>query len=216
MSPVDAKTPGSQALATPWGGSTGGDYFAARPPSRVGTPKTESTPSETEEKAPTAEAEKNNGSQTPGGGLFGKKKFRMSFAGKRLNKPAPEPAKPVVEEKPKESSEAEAKAKAEEEVPFGKCFYGVVHQIRQEYSQRLETVEDYLVSGINAGLPGEMPVLKPPMTTTILIQEESHNSAGMTDLYEGRLSSLARQADILEKVAPFWLGNLLLRVRILL
>jgi WD repeat-containing protein 48 len=206
MSPlVDAKSP------MPFRGSLdrGGDYFAARPPSRPGTPggmtpKAPTTPSETDERAPSAEADK--GKETPG--LFGKKKFRMSFAGKRLNKPAPEAAKPAIEEKPKEESDSEAKV--EEEIPYAGCFYGVVHQMRQEYAKSDATNES-LVSGIYAGLPGEMPVLKPPASTTILIQEESHNSAGMTDLFEGRLSSIARQADVLEKVAPFWLGNLLLK-----
>jgi len=208
---VDAKSPTS--VSVPWRGSTDkvGDYFAARPPSRPGTPggltsKAPTTPSETDERAPSAEADKSK--ETPG--LFGKKKFRMSFAGKRLNKPAPEAAKPVIEEKPKEESESESKV--EEEIPYAGCFYGVVHQIRQGYAGNVEATNESLVSGIYAGIPGEMPVLKPPATTTILIQEESHNSAGMTDLFEGRLSSIARQADVLEKVAPFWLGNLLLKV----
>ena len=207
---VDAKSPTS--VSVPWRGSMdkGGDYFAARPLSRPGTPggmtsKAPTTPSETDERAPTAEADK--GKETPG--LFGKKKFRMSFAGKRLNKPAPEAPKPVIEEKPKEESEPD---KAEQELPYAGCFYGVVHQIRQGYAGNVEATNESLVSGIYAGIPGEMPVLKPPATTTILIQEESHNSAGMTDLFEGRLSSIARQADVLEKVAPFWLGNLLLKV----
>ena len=212
MTPLlDAKSPTS--VSVPWRGSLDkvGDYFAARPPSRPGTPggmasKAPTTPSETDERAPSAENDK--AKETPG--LFGKKKFRMSFAGKRLNKPAPEAAKPIVEEKPKEENESESKV--EEELPYAGCFYGVVHQIRQEYAGKSESTDESLVSGIYAGIPGEMPVLKPPATTTILIQEESHNSAGMTDLFEGRLSSIARQADVLEKVAPFWLGNLLLKV----
>ena len=123
MTPLlDAKSPTSAS-----------DYFAARPPSRPGTPggmtsRAPTTPSETDERAPSAEADK--AKETPG--LFGKKKFRMSFAGKRLNKPAPEAAKPVIEEKPKEENESESKV--EEELPYAGCFYGVVHQIRQEYA----------------------------------------------------------------------------------
>jgi WD repeat-containing protein 48 len=205
-------------LKTPFKASEekSGDYFAARPSSRAGTPsatsKVPSTPSEPDEKA-AAEPEKVNGKES--GGLFGKKnKFRMSFVGKKPPKPVQVVAKPVVEEKTKEESDAESRtSKADEERElYADCFYGVVHQIRHEYSQALEKGETHLDTLVTPCLPNETPVLKPPMTTTVLIQEESHTSAGMTDLFEGRLDVLKQQANVLEKVAPFWLGDLLLRV----
>jgi len=215
-----AMSPGSgmrsPGLTTPFSAAfdKSADYFSAQPQSSANTPgpnasKQAPTPSETGEKA-TAETEK--AKETPG--LFGKK-FRMSmaFTGKRLEKKAPEPAKPVVEEKSKEESDAESRpSNAKEEPEFANSFLGTIQQIRHEYSQTTDQNAVFVESLVTPCLPNETPVLNPPMTTTILIQEESHNSAGNTDLFEGRLSDLAQHVDLLEKVAPLWLGDLLLRV----
>jgi len=215
MSPgSDMKSPG---LTTPFGAAfdKSADYFSAQPESNTNTSgpntsKQASTPSEAGEKASTAETEKAKDTS----GLFGKK-FRMSmgFTGKRLEKKAPEPTKPVVEEKPKEESDAESRSSnAKEEPEFANSFLGTIQQIRHEYEQTTEQNAVFIESLVTPCLSNETPVLKPPMTTTVLIQEESHNSAGMTDLFEGRLSDLAQHVDLLEKVAPLWLGDLLLRV----
>lgn len=219
MSPSgDMKSPNT--MMTPWRGSLDkvGDYFTARPQTGTATtpgggattPRAPQTPSETDERTPMAELEKTNSS------LFGKK-FRMSFAGKRLGTNTKLPAeamKPVVaDEVPKQESDTESRSsKAEEEQTFVNSFYGVLQQMRQEYAQNTEKANSTPETLITPCMPNETPVLKPPVTTTVLIQEESHNSAGMTDLFEGRLNTLARQADLLERVAPFWLGDLLLRV----
>lgn len=207
----------SPGLTTPFSASfdKSADYFSAQPQSSANTPgpntsKQPSTPGEAGDKASTAEAEK--AKETPG--LFGKK-FRMSmaFTGKRLEKKTPEPAKPVVEEKSKEESDAESRpSDAKEEPEFANSFLGIIQQIRHEYAQTTDQNAVFVESLVTPCLPNETPVLNPPMTTSILIQEESHNSAGMTDLFEGRLSDLAQHVDLLEKVAPLWLGDLLLRV----
>jgi WD repeat-containing protein 48 len=60
-------------------------------------------------------------------------------------------------------------------------------------------------------LPNDTPVLKPPTNTTILIQEDRVDSGGVADLFEGRVGSLGHQADLIEKVAPIWLAECLLR-----
>jgi len=217
MSPgSDMRSPG---LTTPFSAAfdKSADYFSAQPQSSANTPgpnttKQPATPSEAAEKTSTAETEK--AKETPG--LFGKK-FRMSmaFTGKRLEKKAPEPAKPVVEEKSKEENDAESRSSnVKEEPEFANSFLGTIQQIRHEYSQTTEENAVFIESLVTPCLPNETPVLNPPMTTTILIQEESHNSAGMTDLFEGRLSDLAKHVDLLETVAPLWLGDLLLKVRI--
>lgn len=209
-------TPGagmrSPGLTTPFSAAfdKSADYFSAQPQSSANTPGGKpSTPSEAGERG-IGDAEK--AKETPG--LFGKK-FRMSmaFTGKRIEKKAPEPTKPAVEEKSKEGSDAESRSSnAKEEPEFANSLLGTIQQIRHEYSQTVDQNEVFIESLITPCLPNETPVLKPPMTTTVLIQEESHNSAGMTDLFEGRLSDLASHADLLEKAAPLWLGDLLLRV----
>jgi WD repeat-containing protein 48 len=70
-----------------------------------------------------------------------------------------------------------------------------------------------IVSAIAPSLPNDTPVLKPPAMTTILIQEDRPGSGGVADLFEGKVGTLALQADLIEKVAPMWLGEVLLRVR---
>jgi WD repeat-containing protein 48 len=56
--------------------------------------------------------------------------------------------------------------------------------------------------------------LKPPPNTTILIQEERPEAGGVADLFEGKVGSTAEMADLIEKVAPMWLGDALLRNQI--
>jgi WD repeat-containing protein 48 len=66
-------------------------------------------------------------------------------------------------------------------------------------------------SSILPSMPNETPVLKPPAQTIILIQEESADSGGVTDLWEGTVGNSGREADIVERVAPAWLADVLLR-----
>ena len=48
--------------------------------------------------------------------------------------------------------------------------------------------------------------------TTILIQEDRPDSGGVADLFEGKVGTLGSQADLIEKAAPMWLAEVLLRV----
>lgn len=70
-----------------------------------------------------------------------------------------------------------------------------------------------LPSQITPSLPIETPVLKPPRNTVILIQEETTEAGGVADLWEGTVGSTGEsaQVDLLEKCAPMWLGESLLR-----
>ena len=66
---------------------------------------------------------------------------------------------------------------------------------------------------IAPSLPNETPVLKPPPLTTVIIQEET--SGGSADLYRGTVGTVGEDVDLIEERAPMWLGDLLLRVRVL-
>ncbi|KAF1810345.1 WD40 repeat-like protein [Eremomyces bilateralis CBS 781.70] len=68
-----------------------------------------------------------------------------------------------------------------------------------------------LTSAITPSLPNDTPVLKPPLNTLILIQEDRGDSGGVADLFEGEVGNLGKQADTIEKVAPLWLAEVLLR-----
>merc|ERR1712093_331348 len=93
-------------------------------------------------------------------------------------------------------------------------FYGVIQKIRHEYEEHLEHKPDVPVPvGITPSLPMETPVLRPPEHTTIIIQEDDPASGGLADQYSGEIGELgsAEQVDVLEKIAPMWLGEVLLK-----
>jgi WD repeat-containing protein 48 len=64
---------------------------------------------------------------------------------------------------------------------------------------------------ITPSLPHETPVLKPPPSTIVLIQVDQPDSGGVADLWGGSVSTSGHDADIIERVAPNWLFDVLLR-----
>lgn len=108
---------------------------------------------------------------------------------------------------------------------------GVIQRIRKDYETQASTrtaslsssssssspvggsnLPGKVESAIAPSLPAETPVLKPPRNTTIIIQEDKPEAGGMSDLYRGTVGSVGEpgDVDILEKVAPAWLGDVLL------
>jgi len=161
------------------------------------------------------------------GGLFGKSfNMKMSFPNK-LARTSTEVSKgPTDETKRDEEKKAEGEDKSdkssEKEEPekptrvIEDNFYGTVQRIRYEYQDHLEnpaTADQPIAIGITPALPDETPILKPPPHTMILIQQDDPDSGGLSDLYRGEISTLGnpKETDTLEKVAPAWLGELLLR-----
>ena len=148
-----------------------------------------------------------------GKGMFGKK-FNMGFSKKMFatgTAIAAETPKPAVDEKADDSDSRSTKT---DEKTFEDNFLGSIQRIRHGYDEILATGSTDLTSAIAPSLPNDTPVLKPPAMTTILIQEDRPGSGGVADLFEGKVGTLALQADLIEKVAPMWLGEVLLRVRI--
>lgn len=149
-----------------------------------------------------------------GKGMFGKK-FNMGFSKKMFatgTAIAAEAPKPVVDEK---SDDSDSRSTKTNEKTFEDNFLGSLQRIRHGYDETLTGGTTDLVSAIAPSLPNDTPVLKPPAMTTILIQEDRPGSGGVADLFEGKVGTLALQADLIEKVAPMWLGEVLLRVSIL-
>jgi WD repeat-containing protein 48 len=147
-----------------------------------------------------------------GKGMFGKK-FNMTFNMKKFSTGTAivEPAKPSVDEKAEDSDSHSTKTI---DKTIENNFYGSLQRLRQGYENQLAMGVIKLESQITPSLPSDTPVLKPPASTTILIQEDRPEAGGVADLFEGKVGSLGQQADLIEKAAPMWLAEILLRVRL--
>ena len=190
-----------------------GDYFSSNPlPSNEINGKI-ATPGGPQPEAPPQSPSDADKEEKPkeSGSLFSKK-FRMNFP-KKLGRPSVDAKPPVVDEKAEESDKSSEK----EDKVVEDNFYGVIQKMRNEYDEHLQSSTTQLSStGIQPSLPNETPVLKPPPLTAVIIQEDRPDSGGVADLYRGTVSSVGQDADLIEKTAPMWLGDLLLRVRTLL
>lgn len=141
--------------------------------------------------------------------LFGKK-FRMNFP-KKLGRSSVEAKPLVIDEKPEGSDKSEGKE--------GKIvednFFGVVQKIRNEYEEQRQSNPTHILStGMCPSLPNETPFLRPPPSTTVIIQEDRPDLGGVADLYRGTVGSIGQDADFIESAGPMWLGDLLLRNQI--
>jgi WD repeat-containing protein 48 len=167
--------------------------------------KAPATPSETmPTSVPTSPTE-----EKKKGSLFGKK-FQMGFP-KKMARQSTEVKAPVATEE--KSDSASTRSSDKEEKTIEDNFRGVVQRIRQEYDDQAEArPNEPLPLGIIPSLPTETPVIEPPPHTLIIIQEDNPESGGLADQYRGEISKLGLEADALEKIAPTWLGELLLKV----
>lgn len=207
-----------------------GDYFSTSP--RVGesngvtSPGADGKPPMSPGAGETAEDTKD----TPSGKLG--KKFRMSFGMKKLTKTttAPDKEKPaaVVEEKEEVESDSRSTKTSNSRV-VDDNFLGCLQKIRFGYEDDVqaqmqrqsardaaggvlgEAGDLELQAKIAPSLPNDTPVLKPPPNTVVLIQEDRPEAGGVADLFEGKVDGLGKAADLIEKAAPMWLGEVLLR-----
>lgn len=144
-----------------------------------------------------------------GKGMFGKK-FTFNMKKFSTGTAIVEPVKPAAVDEKAEDSDAHSTKTDERTVEDN--FLGSIQRIRQGYDEQLAAGATKLETQITPSLPNDTPVLKPPANTTILIQEDRPDAGGVADLFEGKVGSLASQADLIEKAAPMWLAEVLLRV----
>ena len=196
-------------------GDRSSDYFSSVPNSHQSEASSENN------KAPATPGEGPQGmtSTSPAddkeekkkGSLFGKN-FKMTFPkNMKLGRTSTE-TKPTAasEEKPEDVSD---KSSEPGEKIFEDNLVGVIEKIRHDYEEQGRARPDQpLSAGITPSLPNETPVLRPPADTLIIIQEDDPDSGGVADLYRENIGALGRDADVVEKVAPMWLGELLLKV----
>jgi WD repeat-containing protein 48 len=191
-----------------------GDYFTSALIATVSEPTTKlaATPSESQDEKPPkspSDADKESNGKEPG--TFLGKKFRMGmpFGSKKLGRSASTAAeKPIVVDEKSEGSETSETNEKE----VDDSFHGIIQRIHMEYDKHLlDRPEEPVETLITPSLPNETPVLKPPLMTTVIIQQET--SGGSADLYRGTVGSVGEDASLIEENAPMWLGDLLLRVR---
>jgi len=216
------------------------DYFSTSriPTSEITSPggaKLPVTPGEGNE--PTTPLDGAAAKDTPSkDGLFGKK-FRMgmnmSFSGMKKMGRQPQAAdkdKPAAVEEKDETESDSRSSKTSNSRVVDDNFLGTVQKIRFAYEDSLnsqlqsQVARDNglpvaikpleLPSAITPSLPAETPVLKPPLNTTILIQEDRPEAGGVADLFEGTVGALGELCDAVERAAPMWLGEVLLRNQI--
>ena len=116
----------------------------------------------------------------------------------------------TVDEKSEESDKSDDKE--ERNIEEDK-FFGTIQRMRYDYEEMLHNERSQaLHSLINPSSRKETPPLHHPPHTIVIIQEERPDAGGAADLYRGTVSSVGHDADLIEKSAPRWLGELLLRV----
>lgn len=190
------------------------DYFS-RTPVTNGKPQgsTEGSQDGTQEANPQSPAAEDTptAQQKKTKAIFSKR-FNMTFNVKKFGNSAAEAAKPAVAEEKAEDSDS--KSSQTDDKAFEDNFFGGLQRTRQSYEEQVQQGATKIDSLIAPSLPNETPVLKPPASTVILIQEDRPDSGGVADLFEGRVGNLGRtaEADLIEKKAPLWLADVLLRV----
>lgn len=191
------------------------DYFSNAIKSADGNQKSATTPvDQPVDSAAKAEndkdKDKDKGDPKSPSTAFGKKfRMGMSFGTKKLGRSASStaPEKPAVAEE--KTTESESSSNHEPEKEFDENFLGVIQKIQDEYEKQLaDKPQKPVETKIAPSLPNETPVLKLPPGTKVIIQEET--SGGSAELYRGTVETVGADADIIEKCAPQWLGDVLL------
>lgn len=188
------------------------DYFAADRTARApATPATDTSEMRVShengaEKVKDKDKDKGADNVKSPGTPFGRK-FRMSFSSKKLRSLSQATQdKPVVAKDGTEESESSSTHEKE----IDDSFLGVLQKIHQDYDKQLvESPERPLETQITPSLPSEAPVLKLPPGTRVILQEET--SGGSANIWQGTIEDIGRDVDIIERKAPMWLGEVLLR-----
>lgn len=191
------------------------DYFSPNPttqPSEASSESNQKIASTPSERGPdTVPSPLDERDEKKKGSLFGKK-FQMTFPTMKLGRISGE-SKSMAAPQEEKSEDASDKSSEKEERIFEDNFYGVIQKIRHDYDEQLQSQPDQpLIIGVTPSLPEETPVLRQPPHTLVLVQEDNPEAGGVVDLYRGAIGTLGADADTIERLAPAWLGDLLIRV----
>lgn len=193
------------------------DYFSSNPNAQPPEPSTPDpntrSPVTSEEDSsfsalPPSSLEPEKEEKTRKGSSLFSKKFQMNFP-KKLSRTSTE-TKPTTAEELLESEKSSTK----EEKLYEENMAGVVERIRDEYEEYLTgRPGESLHSMVNPSPEDETPLLNIPSNVAIMIQEDHPETAVSAEVYRGCVESVRREVDEIEKAAPKWLGEFLLKVR---
>lgn len=196
------------------------------------TPGTESAPGHADAPTtPTAGDAKDTPSKE---GLFGKKfRMNMSFSAgmKKIGRISTNDRDKAAAAEEKEEAESDSRSsETSNSRVVDDNMLGYVQKIRFGYDDSLQAQilsqqahenglpvarkSIDLPTAITPSMPAETPVLKPPLNTTILIQEDRPEAGGVADLFEGTVGALGEMCDLVERAAPTWLADVLFRNQI--
>jgi len=162
-------------------------------------------------------------------GLFGKKfRMNMTFGGmKKLGRTQTNDKTAPVDEKDGNESDSKSSDRTGSSRIVEENLLGTVQKIRFAYEeslhQQIQTRHAHengmpvplaqldLPSAITPSAITETPVLSPPPNTVILIQEDRPEAGGVADLFESTVGALGEMCDLVERAAPMWLGDALLK-----
>jgi WD repeat-containing protein 48 len=237
LQPIDDAAPHEPTSSRNSSERNSNDYFNSKPlaPNQAVTPGVNGGLSPEPQATPTplppvpnAEAESTTASPEKSG-LFSKKFMRMNLIPKSLKK-AEKPAEPKTPAPQEQQSDNDSRNSHTHEKPEEESFLGAIMRARQLYDDQPRQSSErengvlsvatanaesealrIVATSISPSLPNETPVLKPPGETMILIQEDSVDSGGVADLWGGTVATVGRDADVVERVAPAWLADVLLR-----
>jgi WD repeat-containing protein 48 len=154
-----------------------------------------------------------------------------SFGAKKLQKSEKDDVPPTTngtETQDNDKTEEDASETQIKDTPY--TFSDVLSSIRKTYEMALNpddksdgasmnsiskipVLEDeHLRSAITPCTPDDTPIIHPSQDTIILIAEPKVSVDGSMDLYRGTVASVGDDVDLLEDIAPGWLGELLLLV----
>jgi WD repeat-containing protein 48 len=193
------------------------DYFSSVPNSRQSETSSENNkapPTPGEGPLGTTPTSPNDDKEEKKKSSLFSKNFKMTFPKNMKLSRASMEMKSATATEEKTEAESDKSSEIGEKV-FEDNLLGVIERIRHEYEEQARARSDQpVIMGITPSPPTETPVLRPPPDTLIIIQEDDPDSGGVADLYRESIDALGRDADVVEKVAPRWLGDLLLKVRL--
>ena len=163
---------------------------------------------------------------------FGVKKHVQKSEKDDVTSPPTTNGAPEKDENADKTEGEETNGNAPKEKPY--TFADVLLSIRKTYENALfptETVteksdtssmssisripvleEGRLRTAITPSMPDDTPPIRPSQDTIIIIAEQRVSVDGSMDLYRGTVASVGDDVDLLEEIAPGWLGELLLLV----
>ncbi len=145
---------------------------------------------------------------------FGTRKLSRTSSDLKQSAPAvPSPRKEAKDVAMEQNAEKDGQSEGGQLAdPFeiDDTFESVLRKIHNQYLTAAQTRSGRIDTLLSPLTSKDTPVLKIPGSTVVIISEDRPASGGLIDVYRGTISRMSKDAQEIEKVAPSWLGELLL------